>query len=142
MCPTGSITVQCGLSAGKHKLNVILVCSLPRKLGTCANSVYQAVFPPPLHKCLGMRLSCCHNREQLFPTDRLKVLVWSPSVEDPGTLVVGTTAIRARGVCVQKHISSSSTEFQSINLAVPFCVGRNVHHQVMLAFASAFRWIQ
>ena len=36
MCLTGSITMQCGLSAGKQKLTVIL----PRELGAFANSVY------------------------------------------------------------------------------------------------------
>ena len=34
---------------------------LPRELGACANSVYQALFPPPPHKSLGtrLRLSLC-----------------------------------------------------------------------------------
>ena len=33
-----------------------VVCGLPRELGTCANSVYQALFPPPPHESLRMRL--------------------------------------------------------------------------------------
>ena len=33
-----------------------LECRLPRELGACTNSVYQALFPPPLHKSLGTRL--------------------------------------------------------------------------------------
>ena len=50
MCPTGSITMQWGLSSGKQKLTCSgVVCRLPRELGACANSVYQALFPPPLH---------------------------------------------------------------------------------------------
>ena len=38
-----------------------------------------------------------------------------------------------------RSISTASTEFGSINLAVPFQVGRSVRHQVMSACASAFR---
>ena len=30
---------------------------IPRELGACANSVYQALFPPPAHESLGTRLS-------------------------------------------------------------------------------------
>ena len=33
-----------------------VVCRLPREFGACANSVYQALFPPPPHKSLGTRL--------------------------------------------------------------------------------------
>ena len=54
-------------SAGKQKLTVILVysgvvCRLPREPGTCAKSVYQALFPPPPHKSLGTRLHCAVHR--------------------------------------------------------------------------------
>ena len=63
--------MQCGLSAGKQKLTVILVeqrvCRLPRELGACTNSVYQALFPPPPHKSLGMRLEIA----QLFVTSHI-----------------------------------------------------------------------
>ena len=68
MCPTESITMQCGLQhAGKQKLTIILVysgvvCRLPREPGACANSVYQALFPPPPHKSLGTRLHCAVHR--------------------------------------------------------------------------------
>ena len=37
-CLTGNIILQCDLLAGKQK---------SRELSTCANSVYQALFPPP-----------------------------------------------------------------------------------------------
>ena len=39
MCLTGSITPHCSLSAGE--------------VGTCMNSVYQTLLPPPPHKSLG-----------------------------------------------------------------------------------------
>ena len=35
---------------------------LPREPGACANSVYQALFPPPPHKSLGTRLHCAVHR--------------------------------------------------------------------------------
>ena len=56
-CPTGSITMQCRLLGGKQKLAAILVeCRLPRELGAYTNSVCQALFSPPPHKSLGIRL--------------------------------------------------------------------------------------
>ena len=36
--------------------NLVLQSSLPRELGKCVDSVYQAFFSLPLHKSLGMRL--------------------------------------------------------------------------------------
>ena len=55
-----SIILQCGLSASKQKFLLTLCsgveCKLPRELGACANSVYQALFPPLLNKSLGTSL--------------------------------------------------------------------------------------
>ena len=36
---------------------------LPRKLSACTNSVYQALFPPPPRKSLGMRLNFAKNKQ-------------------------------------------------------------------------------
>ena len=57
MCLTGSILLQCCLSAGKQKLTVKLVwqSSMQVTKGTCAgtNSVYQALFPHPPQRTWG-----------------------------------------------------------------------------------------
>ena len=52
MCPTESVTIQCGLSAGKQNLTVIVVLwsSMQVTKGTWRmheHSVYQAFLPPP-----------------------------------------------------------------------------------------------
>ena len=45
-----------------------VVCRLPRQLGTCTNSVHQAVFPPSPHKSLGTRLHKCMHSPMCHPT--------------------------------------------------------------------------
>ena len=45
------------------------MCRLPREPGTCTNSVYQALFPPPPHKSLGTRL--------------VRATQWQLTIKDP-----------------------------------------------------------
>ena len=57
-CLTGSITLQCSLSAGKQNISINFSSKQVTKgtLHMCER-VYQVLFPPPPHKSLGMRLA-------------------------------------------------------------------------------------